>query len=202
MSIEEEVIYEKLLKYANEASNDFSEIKENSEYSDQINQLLRNLKHNEVNTSYRILPPTGGLTGRIKIFIKKVIRKLCFFYVQPICEQQTQFNSLVSRSVEYFAAKELEYKNKLNNYENEINKYQSIISNYENEQKELYEINAIINNRLDLLESNMSILDKFRIADVYDPQDSFLIKDTYSQSGEDSIIQYIFHVLGMHGYFL
>lgn len=50
---------------------------------------------------YRDLGPTAGIKSKITVFIKKVIRKLTTFYVQPIVEDQSRYNANVTRSMNY-----------------------------------------------------------------------------------------------------
>lgn len=49
--------------------------------------------------AYRNLPTQPGLIGKTKVFIKKVIRKLTKFYIEPIVEDQRAFNSNVVNSL-------------------------------------------------------------------------------------------------------
>ena len=53
-----------------------------------------------VNHAFKPLNNGGSLIGRIKVFIKRVIRKLTKFYVEPIAFQQTDFNVEVVKSIE------------------------------------------------------------------------------------------------------
>lgn len=43
--------------------------------------------------AYRMLSGGKGPIGRLKVFVKKVLRKIMKFYVEPIASEQTEFNA-------------------------------------------------------------------------------------------------------------
>lgn len=43
--------------------------------------------------AYRVLPGGSGLLGKIKVFMKKVLRKLIKFYIEPVVNEQNEFNA-------------------------------------------------------------------------------------------------------------
>jgi len=43
--------------------------------------------------AYRVLPAGGGILGKFKVFVKKVLRKSIKFYIEPIVEDQDEFNA-------------------------------------------------------------------------------------------------------------
>ena len=47
--------------------------------------------------AYRELYVSSGLKGKVFVFVKKVIRKLTKFYVEPIVNDQNQYNASVTR---------------------------------------------------------------------------------------------------------
>lgn len=55
-------------------------------------------EHWEV-AAYRQLYASSGLKGKMFVFVKKVIRKLTKFYVEPIVYDQNQYNASVTRSM-------------------------------------------------------------------------------------------------------
>jgi len=55
-------------------------------------------EHWEV-SAYRELYVSSGLKGKMFVFVKKVIRKLTKFYVEPIVNDQNQYNAGVTRSM-------------------------------------------------------------------------------------------------------
>jgi FkbM family methyltransferase len=51
------------------------------------------------NVSFRPIISSRRVLGRVAVFVKKVIRKLTYWYVDPICTQQTVFNNAVTPSI-------------------------------------------------------------------------------------------------------
>lgn len=66
------------------------------------NNLLKHI--DKINTEYMIQPykvikSRSGILGRIIIFIKKVFRKSIKFYIEPIVEEQNEFNANMVRTI-------------------------------------------------------------------------------------------------------
>lgn len=105
MPVEQEVIAKKLKRYARmqkkhpcnaaEICGDGLEA-----YISSIRGNLLSLKNNEVNTSDRYIGMEAGIRGKLNWVKKKVVRRLSFFYVQPICDQQTAYNTAATQCVE------------------------------------------------------------------------------------------------------
>ena len=57
----------------------------------------RNLLNNQFSViTYRVLEPGPRKFGKLIVFMKKVVRKLVRFYVDPVVEQQNRFNFTVA----------------------------------------------------------------------------------------------------------
>jgi FkbM family methyltransferase len=100
-SIEEKVIFSKLSSnssFNNRIKKD--QINNNSEtekYLQEMSEFWSEMDKTRENYAYRILYSKHEILGKIIIFIKKVIRKLLKWYIEPICFQQTSFNNSVTR---------------------------------------------------------------------------------------------------------
>jgi len=123
-----------------------------------ISEDIKVLDYTRNNTSYRnIISIRRG--KRIIVFIKKIIRKLTFWYVEPICQQQTTFNnsvtpaigrlneicfSLIKQADEYEknknqTANEFQnFANKANKTDEEIQKIQNLTTTIDNQLSTLY----------------------------------------------------------------
>lgn len=73
----------------------FNKIYEKKEESSFLK--LRSLMNNP---AFRQLECDGSLLGKIKLFIKRVIRKFTKFYIEPITFQQTDFNKETVKALE------------------------------------------------------------------------------------------------------
>lgn len=70
--------------------SDYNEVKKNSQTIDGCLEILSSSCYVQ---PHKMLPPEKGISGRLKRFIKRVIRKLVKFYVEPIVFEQNEFNS-------------------------------------------------------------------------------------------------------------
>lgn len=100
MTLKEQIIYNKLMKYALQ-----DEITDTVYISDELKLSIRQaerefhiLNMNQENPFYRPLQADIGFLSKLKIFVKRVIRKLNVFYIKPICDQQTIFNAAVVKN--------------------------------------------------------------------------------------------------------
>ncbi|MDE6539047.1 MAG: FkbM family methyltransferase, partial [Ruminococcus sp.] len=152
-----------------------------SEINTKMLDSLDRMNKTSVNHSYRPIQ-AEGIKGKISCLLKRFIRRMTFWFVEPCMIQQTDYNSAnnifsaeVNCEINTINSRletinELERKindmngqiSKMNNYISQTDKY---ISEMENSMKEMH--NSLEN-----------------------------INMTFSQSGEDSIIKYIFNTLG------
>ena len=141
MSIEEKIIYDKLIRYSKYEIKDTKEI--DSIKNVQLQECVRNvevntLKNNQVVTSYRFLEMAAGFRGKLDWFLKKVIRRLNFFYVQPICDQQTEFNISATEGIEGLLAGEILLNRELEKCLKEIERLQRRVEELESKEKYAY----------------------------------------------------------------
>ena len=116
--------------------------------------------------------------NKLFAFIKKIIRKLSRWYIKPIIEDQIIFNSIVVRTNSYLKSKLKETKEQLSNNTEEIKKILNEIK--------------IVENRLLNSEKNLKNVEKEKI----EISEELLKYESYSQCGEDKIIDFILSYLG------
>jgi O-antigen chain-terminating methyltransferase len=99
---------------------EFGQISSEEEMLPEYLRMINNLW--DVN-SYSNIHSHRKVIGKIIIFIKKIIRKSIFWYINPIVQQQNQFNAFATRTLNSMTAK-------LNNMEEEIRKTKEIEKNH------------------------------------------------------------------------
>lgn len=252
MSVETEVIFDKLKKYGKLGTEDNSSknvimdcdsgnalvenepqimaTEKNFEMEELINNVRGNLaalKENEINTSVRDFGMVRGIRGRLSWLVKKIVRRLSFFYVQPICNQQTAYNTAATQCVEHLLDLEVDLSNRIIELQKEKQSMQEELRqanaalqeelhqrnaalqeelHQKNAalQEELHQINgilqqelAMVNTKSDQYMANMKMIEETGICKFLNASDHGL-KKSYAQSGEDSIILYIFAMLGIN----
>lgn len=144
-----------------------------SEYLRMVNNLWDVSSYDNIHSHRKTL-------GKIIVFIKKVIRKSIFWYIDPIVQQQNEFNSFATRTLNSMNVK-------LNNMENEI---QNIKKDYNNKLENYNNILENYNNRLEKIEQK----DKISF-------DYVKFEDKYRGSQEeikDRLLEYLKYFEGKH----
>lgn len=228
--IKKEIIMEKL----SASDTKKSEINDcNGEIDQILLENLENMNANTVSTSYKEIPAEGFLKP-IKYLVKKVIRRLVFWYVEPCVQQQNEYNMANTK----FAAQvnseinsinsinknlneqliQLEQKSNENIYD--INQKQENFS--QNQERTMSKVEDLINKiefmklqlentntQLSSMETQYLELEKkfysklselkyngVKLDDAYLTEDDNVANLSFSQSGEDAIIRYIFSATG------
>ncbi len=133
---------------------------------------LDRMNRTSVNRSYRPIQ-AEGLKGKISCAFKRLVRRLTFWFVEPCMIQQTDYNSANN----IFSAE----------VNSEINTLRLRLDEMENVQKtENFE-------KINHLENKIKEMNG-QIAELHNVLSN--INTTFSQSGEDSIIQYIVNTIG------
>ncbi len=170
--LESEVIMKKLSGNITETSRPIFSGDINIKMLDSLDRMNRT----SVNRSYR--PITGnGTAGKITKLFKRLMCRLTFWYVEPCMMQQTEYNSANN----IFSAE----------VNSEINEMRSKLKNMEKLEKTIQNMSSHIEelrSQLDDLKKNSCILKETEKDEV---------KFSFSQSGEDNIIKYIFSTLGI-----
>ncbi|MGG4344458.1 FkbM family methyltransferase [Paenibacillus lautus] len=218
-SIEHEVIYKKLkdmLLYEEKDTTSLEKTNVNKETC--FHDLDRNIKvmlRTRENFAYRPLYSHRKVTGSFIIFFKKVIRKILKWYIEPIAFQQTDFNNAVTPSIgrltELTAQLEKDNLLLIDSFNDKIEEknleYKGILEQLVHEQERL---NNDMRNRIlelekkneiqaETIENITTFLNRVndQIDIVHNNKETIFYKNTFSQSGEDSILAYIIHVLGI-----
>jgi FkbM family methyltransferase len=224
-SIEEKVIFEKL-KSASQNTVKDSKVSISSEqinsnnsndvilenYLNEIYRHINTMESTRVNTSNRFI---SSRKGKIGVLLKKIIRKLLRWYIEPICVQQTEFNNAVTPTIGRISeihtkliSDNMIFRKRMDELEKNLqtelesikaiksdlnNIYEQVNKQFDENDKKFEFISKIVdsnNYKLNKLnELNPDIFEENR-KNIWD-------KRTLSQSGEDAIIAYILMVLGI-----
>lgn len=221
-TIEHEIIFNKLLKNlpADSHNNKFNyegNSHKNTHYLGEIYPFLKVMEENKNNNAHRYLHSHRKLIGSSIVFAKKVVRKLLKWYINPITLQQTSFNNAatsaigkISKLIEEIIGKLDASNSKCEDYDEKIqqlqNQYNELSKKVlQTEQKYMAQFDQLQTQNNELVENMFRIqekhnkligqvdLDTLTCEQTY----NFFDKKTYGQSGEDSILAYILHVLGI-----
>ena len=107
-SAEEKIIYERLTagfnacRTADESSSPEENFYIEKIYGEHYSNLLKHkdeclkiLATVKDTVPYLQLHSSSGISGKFKVFLKRIIRKLTFWYVEPMSQQQLVYNNLV-----------------------------------------------------------------------------------------------------------
>lgn len=203
-SAEHEVIFNKLSRQLPETPNqkmfdggDHAAMN-SSDYHRDISRYLKIMEQTRENHAHRTIFSHRRILGPCIVFGKKVVRKFLKWYLDPVAMQQTEFNSAatpaIGRLTEWVAHLE---KNTLERVQLD----KKALERVENLEKNSVEVQQQFQQQLQQLQE----MQKLFAEKVYELEkrfeenevDSLFEKRTYSQSGEDSILAYILHVLGI-----
>ena len=102
-SVEEKVIYSKLSKRDHDITgasvNDVQDQENMHNLLGDVSSTFNRMNSLKNITSYRPIWSGRKFIGQFVVFIKKAIRKLLFWYIEPICEQQMAFNNSVVMAI-------------------------------------------------------------------------------------------------------
>lgn len=71
------------------------------------------LQRTAENRAFRALRSRPGMFGKVIIFVKRAIRKCLKWYLEPVCDQQTEFNHAVVALIEVLLAQQRELEARL-----------------------------------------------------------------------------------------
>ena len=224
-SIEHKVIYEKLMMYRQNRSVLISEeSQENTIFSKEENQnkihqnsqeiseKIKIMENKRINSAHRHIMSHRKIMGSLVVFFKKVVRKSMKWYINPICDQQTEFNNAVVPSIGKLAETQGELLG-LINYESEkinaleirnteyiekINALEVKSTEYIGKTNELEKINKIISDKINQVELKLNKLDSLNLDIFKEEEFNLMNKRTLSQAGEDSILAFAINTLGMN----
>jgi len=150
------------------------------QYISEVASRIQTLSTNQNNPYYRFVVSERKGIGKLIVFTKRVIRRVLKWLIEPICAQQSAFNSEVTPCIGRLL--EIEVDTRVN-----IGKLHDRIEVLEAQQSA----------RLADIERNYSILqDKLSAYETASDM-GFWNKRSMAQSGEDMIAAYITYVLGI-----
>ena len=199
-TIEENIIYNFLTDENKECNNsELQKLDKESQYVQEITNHIISMDKNRENYAYRNL----SSSNRLKKFVKKAIRKMLKWYIEPICFQQTDFNnaatSCIGRLTELHV-NNLKKQNQLveenKSLENNINQLVEKNKSLENKLYDTESTQFILNEKVCNIIEKLEMLEKLDLK-VFEKEDNFFNKTSTSQSGEDTIVSYILYVLGL-----
>lgn len=224
-SVEHEVIYNKLLGFIKNEDisheHDLTKNEVKQKYLEEIHSHINVMLKSRENYAHRHLFSHRKIMGRFIVFIKKIIRKLLKWYIDPIAIQQTEFNNAVTPVLGRTAEILIELISQNNEFEQQMitlinnnnsleHKLASLSHDLELQRKHngeleeeqnnnvkqietLLEMNRIYSEQVELANEKINKIDEIGLFN--NVETSFFIKSTYSQAGEDSILAYIFRFL-------
>lgn len=220
-SIEEKVIYHKLTKNdasvpsplykADVGSNlDLGDV---SQLQEKIISHLNTMESTRHSGSYRVILSERKFVGAFVIFVKKIIRKLCFWYIEPICHQQTAFNDAVTPAIGSMTEINAALINQIHqlelNYQDALTKSQDALAKaneeYLTRHHQLQNDLNKSNEEISKIQDKFAMLNRFEL-DVFSdyktpPQhlswDRRQQIGTFSQAGEDMAMYFLLMGLGV-----
>ena len=183
-----EIIFNKLLWY-----------KETKKLSDQKELLLQELEQLSNNPAHREIISRSGISGKIIIFFKKVIRRCLKWYINPICDQQTHFNVKVSEGVRFSINQNIKERLELEKHIERLDKiyHDFIDSKYKMEEieRKFFEQNQ----RNNFIEQELKRIENEKDKILTTQFETIPGTEVIStaQSGEDCIIKYVLLMLGI-----
>jgi FkbM family methyltransferase len=194
-NIEHRVIFEKLTEVPlydslNDAHNirrDTDEVDNIGRYLSETGSRIQKLNAYQNNPYYRVIVSNRKVIGKLIIFIKRIIRRLLMWLIEPVCAQQTIFNSELTPCIGRLVEIEADSRTNIASIQERVtalegeDHYESVLeSKYAQQAAKL----------ADLEQSFKAMQDKLSCFDT-ENDTSFWNKQSTSQSGEDMIIAYI-----------
>ena len=202
----QKVVFEKLLQYSKNSDTTINDMTAEKDFLSVMYRFLNATIDNRYQTSARVVTTSKkGLMGKFVIFCKKVYRKISFWYVEPVCKSQTQFNEMCTQfCINTFYLLEKMQKDK--NNETLVNeKLKEELQTLKSKMDEIIAENVVLNGKIQQFETNQGQffenIEKLRmeVPLLFDAKENdFWNKQTVAQSGEDAIIAYILMVLGIN----
>lgn len=140
---------------------------------------LGRMNQTTVNRSYREIPAAGFVKKILRLF-KRLMRRLTFWYVEPCMIQQTEYNIANTK----FSA---EVNSEINTLRMAVLSGQEADAREEQKLSELQETAELLQRQLKDMQQHIREMELFYQNVV----------PSFSQCGEDAIVRYIFHVLGI-----
>lgn len=69
------------------------------QYFSELDRCLRKMDVNRENYAFRHIYSCRAVIGKFIVFAKRVVRKCLKWYIEPICNQQTEFNNSTTPAI-------------------------------------------------------------------------------------------------------
>lgn len=103
-SILEDILYERLVcsditAHTSTGTPSLTPEESTSAYIREIGGYISTMEATRQNYAFRHIYSVRKILGPLIVFFKRVVRKLLKWYIEPICDQQTEFNNAVTPSI-------------------------------------------------------------------------------------------------------
>ena len=162
--------------------------------------LLSTMREKADNRAFRHLYSCRKYIGGIIVFCKRVVRKCLKWYIEPVCDQQSDFNHATVAMTEKLFDELASVNTVTSDVQNRLNMFESQLRIFEESQQNwaegLRRAIDVQHERVDRLEDEVGAqrerADRLeRAFDEQRPRYSFGEIMSHSQSGEDTIVAYI-----------
>lgn len=204
-SVEIEVIEKRIKQATKEKKHQTDVIAPDDHLVEMIDFGLKKMNVNdfcEVPQGYPIWH--RGISGIFERLFKKIIKKFVSWYLVPICERQTYFNAAAREAVENSYYLSLRFKQESNAFQEKyqvlLEEHQKLMEQMKQQMEEHTEdMLAFEATKKEVLSlrSQMDDILQTEILPTNVGKENFWDKRTRAQAGEDSILLYIFMVLGI-----
>ncbi len=121
---------DKAISALNEVEDEINKTSSDNEQPSEFQLDLKELRHYQTKNNscyqipyYRSLENDDEKSGSISRFFKRVVRRLCRFLIEPICNDISDFNASVTASINAIYYNETVIQNLLNKYKNIFESY-------------------------------------------------------------------------------
>ena len=175
----------------------------------ELDRYLKQMDINRENYAFRHIYSCRAVIGKAIVFAKRVVRKCLKWYIEPICNQQTEFNNAVTPAIGRLTQLQRGALDSLCKMEEEVSasktmgennaaqilKQQQKIAELEDINSQLQQSNQVIQSQLSEMMAQFVQLKEQGVFNE-DTDNENVIKKSTSQSGEDMISEYVVRVLG------
>jgi len=166
-------------------------------YLMEVADRVQTLSAQQNNPYYRVIVSHRKGIGKFIVFTKRVIRRLLKWLIEPICEQQTAFNSEVTPSIGRLVEAQVDTRVNISKIHERIEELEAQQSaRMEQQFARVAELEQQLAKLADIERNYCILQDKLSAYETANDT-SFWNKRSVAQSGEDMIAAYITYVLGI-----
>lgn len=217
-TVTQDVVFDKLMQYIpqKDIPKDIGPrpVSDSSKYLDEAYYFLNQTIDSQKVTSISLVSSKRkGVLKKVVIFTKKLMRKLLFWYIEPICKAQTHYNEMntqfnikmfyqMQELIEHIDTKLSAHTSKTSVYLEEqlaeyFQKLETLAGQNQSLKQEVDQLEKRIDKYSEEMGTTLGFLKQGCEPNRNEKSEDFWIKTTVAQAGEDSIIAYILMVLGI-----